>query len=79
MAERLQHRQKRLNGKSDKGMKSKNRRTSLTKRIVSAILGTNDLTPAQLAKLEEMDKDYEELVRERSGRDAEVEKTLKQN
>jgi hypothetical protein len=60
-------------------MKSKNRRTSLTKRIVSAILGSNDLTPAQRAKLEEMDKDYEELVRERSGRDAEVEKTLKQN
>ena len=60
-------------------MKSKNRRTSLTKRIVSAILGRNALTPAQRAKLAEMDKDYEELVRERSGSKDEREKTLKQN
>lgn len=58
-------------------MKSRNRPTSLTKRIVSAILGHNDLTPAQRAKLAEMDKDYEALVRERNGR--KDEKTLKQN
>jgi hypothetical protein len=60
-------------------MKSKNRTTSMTKRIVSAILGREDLTPAQRAKLAEMDKDYEELVRERDGRKDEREKTLKQN
>ena len=62
-----------------KGMKSKSRRTSLTKRIVSAGLGRNDLTPEQRAKLAEMDKDYEELLRERNVRKDAHEKTLKQN
>ena len=51
----------------------------MTKRIVSAILGREDLTPAQQAKLTEMDKDYEEMVRERNSRKPEDEKTLKQN
>lgn len=60
-------------------MKSKKRTASLTKRIVTALLGSDGLTPAQQAKLAEMDKDYEELVRERGGRKAEHEKTLKQN
>ena len=60
-------------------MKSKNRTTSMTKRIVSAILGREDLTPAQQAKLTEMDKDYEEMVRERNSRKREHENTLKQN
>ena len=61
------------------GMKSRNRTTSLTKQIVSAILGRDGLTPAQQAKLAEMDKDYEEFVRERNGRKDEREKNLKQN
>jgi hypothetical protein len=60
-------------------MKSRNRRTSLTKRIVSAILGRNDLTPAQRARIAEMDKDYEARVRERNVRKDEHEKNLKQN
>lgn len=60
-------------------MKTKKRTPSLTKRIVSAILGRENLTPAQRAKLAEMDKDYEEFVRERDGRKDEHEKTLKQN
>jgi hypothetical protein len=55
-------------------MTSKNRRTSLTKRIVSAILGREDLTPAQKAKLTEMEKDYEELVRERNTANAKMKK-----
>lgn len=62
-----------------KGMKSKNRTTSLTKRIVSVILGRDNLTPAQRAKLSEMDKDYEELVRRRKSGKDEDEKNLKQN
>jgi hypothetical protein len=51
----------------------------MTKQIVSAILGRESLTPAQQAKLAEMDKDYEEMVRERDSRKREHEKTLKQN
>ncbi|HLX71729.1 MAG TPA: hypothetical protein VKV04_19115 [Verrucomicrobiae bacterium] len=62
-----------------KGIKTKQGPTSLTKRIVSAILGREGLTPAQRAKLAEMDKDYEELVRERDGRTDKREKSLKQN
>lgn len=57
------------------GMKSKSRTSSLTKRIVSVILGRDNLTPAQRAKLREMDKDYEELVRRRNSK----EENLKQN
>ena len=60
-------------------MKTKKRTTSLTKRIVSAILGRDSLTPAQRAKLAEMDKDYEALVQERDVRKDEHEKSLKQN
>lgn len=60
-------------------MKTNKRTTSLTKRIVSAILGRDNLTPAQQAKLAEMDKDYEQLLRERDGRKVEREKSLKQN
>ena len=60
-------------------MKSKNRTASMTKRIVSVLLGRDVLTPAQQAKLAEMDKDYEELLRKRNVRKDEHEKTLKQN
>ena len=58
-------------------MKRGKRTTSLTKWIVSALLGREGLTPAQRAKLAEMDKDYEQLVQERNGH--KDEKTLKQN
>lgn len=60
-------------------MKGKNRADSLAKRIVSAILGSDNFTPAQRAKLAEMEKDYEELVHERDARKVERQNSLKQN
>jgi hypothetical protein len=54
------------NAQDEQGMKRASQKNPLAKRIVSAILGRDGITPAQQAKIAEMEKDYEELMRNRN-------------